>query len=336
MVNGSIAAAMYPSYPRRDLVRTIQQHRRAPGFRRESEARSRRSAKRPWNAGSCSPATAEGALTLDELRDMGRCAMERDPGLLARITGEVRPADAAILYLTSGATGEPKMALVSHGALSLPISTWARRCSRRRPEDATVAFLPSAHIAQRVVIELLPAAHRHAGHFRRKPAQAAAGHQGGAAHHPAGAAAHVGAHSIPPCARKSASARRPFARPSTARWGWALPRRATAAPGKPVPARIRGPLKLADLLFFRKIRSRFGGRLRVAASGAAPLGKELAEFYEAIGMPLVEGYGLTEGGVVVAQSASTVRAPAASASRFPASRCASPRTANCSSRAPPS
>ena len=38
--------------------------------------------------------------------------------------------------------------------------------------------------------------------------------------------------------------------------------------------------------------------MRVAASGAAPLGTDLAEFYEAIGMPLVEGYGLTEGGVV--------------------------------------
>src|SRR5207244_4454905 len=39
-------------------------------------------------------------------------------------------------------------------------------------------------------------------------------------------------------------------------------------------------------------------RIQVAASGAAPLSKDLAEFYEAIGMPLIEGYGLTEGGVV--------------------------------------
>ena len=67
--------------------------------------------------------------------------------------------------------------------------------------------------------------------------------------------------------------------------------------GRAVPVHIRAPLALADQLFFRKVRGRFGGRLKVAASGAAPLSKDLAEFYEAIGMPLIEGYGLTEGGV---------------------------------------
>jgi len=67
--------------------------------------------------------------------------------------------------------------------------------------------------------------------------------------------------------------------------------------GKRVPLRIRLPLDLAHRAIFGKIRERFGGRLRVAASGAAPLGADLAEFYEAIGMPLIEGYGLTEGGV---------------------------------------
>src|ERR1039458_5731807 len=67
--------------------------------------------------------------------------------------------------------------------------------------------------------------------------------------------------------------------------------------GKPVAWRLRLPLRAADRLMFQRIRARFGGRIRVAASGAAPLSKDPAEFYEAIGMPLVEGYGLTEGGV---------------------------------------
>jgi len=58
-----------------------------------------------------------GVMSLDELRQAGREAMERDPDLWPRLSRQVRADDPAILYLTSGATGEPKMALLSHGAL---------------------------------------------------------------------------------------------------------------------------------------------------------------------------------------------------------------------------
>ena len=81
-------------------------------------------------------------------------------------------------------------------------------------------------------------------------------------------------------------------------WDSRWRRRSAAGKGSRSPCGWRAPLAIADRVLFRKVRARFGGRLRVAASGAAPLGKDLAEFYEAIGMPLIEGYGLTEGGVV--------------------------------------
>ena len=60
-----------------------------------------------------------------------------------------------MLYLTSGATGEPKMALVTHQAIVSNIDM-GPAVLPLGPQDSTVAFLPSAHIAQRVVMEFLP------------------------------------------------------------------------------------------------------------------------------------------------------------------------------------
>ena len=68
--------------------------------------------------------------------------------------------------------------------------------------------------------------------------------------------------------------------------------------GKTVPFLMQISLKFFDALMFSKIRARLGGRLKTPISGSAPLSKDLAEFYASIGMPLREGYGLTEGGVI--------------------------------------
>ena len=291
---GAIAAALYPSYPPKDLVRTIQNCRAKALFVEDPKTlemlRDAPDIPRILLTGE-----AAGALSLEQLRARGRQALAEDSGYLSRLKAEVTPSDYAILYLTSGATGEPKMALVTHsavvanldmGPVALPIG----------PNDATVAFLPSAHIAQRVVIELLTMRLGTPVTFAEslmklpqdirtvRPTMLLA---------PPRMWERIYSTICTELRKRPAVARKAF----YGALGLGLAAAHYKRQGKPVPARIRAPLKIADRLFFQKVRARFGGRLAIAASGAAPLGKDLAEFYEAIGMPLVEGYGLTEGGV---------------------------------------
>jgi long-chain acyl-CoA synthetase len=66
------------------------------------------------------------------------------------------------------------------------------------------------------------------------------------------------------------------------------------ARGAPVPAGLRAKRGIADRLVFTKVRAALGGRLRLPGSGGAPLAKEIAEFFDAVGVRITEGYGLTE------------------------------------------
>jgi long-chain acyl-CoA synthetase len=295
LTNGSIAAALYPSYPAPDLMRTIKASGARAVFVEDPTMLKPLRAAHPehW---ILLTGEAEGALSLDALRQLGRDALAADPGLLAHIRSSVSPADLAILYLTSGATGEPKMALVTHqsvvanidmGPAALPLG----------PKDSTVVFLPSAHIAQRVVMEFLPMRCGMPVTFfesllklpqdirKVRPTILLA---------PPRMWERIYSTICTELRKRPNAIRKAF----YGALGMGLAAARYRHKGLPVPARIRLPLAVADRIFFHKVRSRFGGRLRVAASGAAPLSKDLAEFYEAIGMPISEGYGLTEGGVV--------------------------------------
>jgi long-chain acyl-CoA synthetase len=236
-------------------------------------------------------------LTLESLRADGERRLAEDPQAFERIRTEIQDSDLAVLYMTSGATGEPKMALVTHRALVFNIDM-APRVLPVGPQDVTVAFLPSAHIAQRVVVELVPVRQGCCVCFSeslaRLPAEIRA-FQPTFFLAPPRVWERVYSTITTEIRKRPAVVRKLFY------MGVGVGSEASRLrqAGKPVPAWMKASLRIFDRLVFRKIRERLGGRLRIAASGAAPLGKDLAEFYAAIGLPLVEGYGLTEGGVAV-------------------------------------
>jgi long-chain acyl-CoA synthetase len=294
LANGSIAAAMYPSYPPRDLIRTIEAIRARAIFVEDPKT-FRALSGAPVEHWILMTGEAPGALTLDALRARGREAITHDPQLIGRITSAVAPGDTAILYLTSGATGEPKMALVTHASIVSNIDM-GPAVLPLTPQDSTVAFLPSAHIAQRVVIEFLPLRCGMPVTFSEsllKLPQEIRKVRPTILLAPPRMWERIYSTICTELGKRPAPIRKAF----YGAIGMALAAARYRHEGKSVPWRIRAPLALADRIFFQKVRGRFGGRLTVAASGAAPLSKNLAEFYEAIGMPIVEGYGLTEGGV---------------------------------------
>jgi long-chain acyl-CoA synthetase len=295
MANGAIAAATYPSYPDPDLIRTLATVNARAAFIEDPKIFQALNSA-PVSHWILLTGEAPGAITLEALRARGRQTLAADPGLTARIRDSLSPADPAILYLTSGATGEPKMALVTHQAITSNLEM-GPAVLPLGPQDSTVAFLPSAHIAQRVVMELLPIRCGMPVTFAEsllklpqdirkvRPTILLA---------PPRMWERIYSTVCTELRKRPAAARKVFYGGIALGLAAARYRRE----GKPVPLHLRVSLAIADRLLFRKVRARFGGRIRVAVSGAAPLSKDLAEFYEAIGMPIIEGYGLTEGGVV--------------------------------------
>ena len=300
MSNGSIAAALYTTYPLPDQIGNLRGCDAKAVF--VEDAKSMQALINAAGAPGLPvqwiviTGDAGNALSLEKLRAEGREALREDARAFEEIRAEVKTADLAILYLTSGATGEPKMGLVTHGAVLANIDM-APQALGLTPGDSTISFLPSAHIAQRVVLEMLPLGMGIPVWFSEslaklpnelktiRPTFLLA---------PPRVWERIFASINTEIKKRSAVSKKLFH--GAVGLGAEVSR--LREEGRPIPKWMTSTLKLADRLVFSKIRERLGGKLRLAASGAAPLGKELARFYAAIGMPLIEGYGLTEGGVL--------------------------------------
>ncbi|MFC6874870.1 AMP-dependent synthetase/ligase [Halobellus marinus] len=212
------------------------------------------------------------------------------------------PDDPASLIYTSGTTGRPKGVELTHGNFRANVGQCYRRFSDRpespitglSPDSTTLSFLPLAHVFERLV-----------GHFLIFAAGATVAY----AENPdtlrddfRTVRPTVGT-SVPRVYEKLYDAVRAAARESPVKrrlFEWAVDvgrtYQATDDPGR----LLTGKYRLADRLVFSQVREALGGRIELLISGGGSLSPELCRLYHAMGLPILEGYGLTETAPVLA------------------------------------
>ncbi|WP_455432401.1 AMP-dependent synthetase/ligase [Thermocatellispora tengchongensis] len=214
-----------------------------------------------------------------------------DPAAYDAMVDRIGPADLATLIYTSGTTGRPKGVELTHGNW-LYAARAAREIALLAPDDLHFLWLPMSHsfgkLLEVVVIETgTPTAidgriDRIAANLAelRPTVMAAAPRIFEKIHN-----------TVVATVRREGGLK-----PRIFRWAREVGvrmSRARQAGVTPSPW-LRARYALADRLVFAKLRARFGGRIRYFISGSAPLSPEMAEFFDAAGMTILEGYGLTE------------------------------------------
>jgi long-chain acyl-CoA synthetase len=230
-----------------------------------------------------------GAMTLDELRQRGAAV---PPERVHERIAATDPGDVATLVYTSGTTGPPKGCMLSHENFLATMRAYSQQLGLG-PDAAMFQFLPLAHvlarIAQAVTLSVGGRVVYWGGDMSKLVDEL-----------PAASPTHVPA--VPRIYEKIHGAvagkvaeGRPYER-VLFEWAVRVGGRARAA----LRARRQPDLltdlqyRLADRLVLSKVRRAFGDRLELAMVGAAPIAAELLAFFDACGVLVLEGYGLTE------------------------------------------
>ena len=233
---------------------------------------------------------ASGAITLQELCSRGDYVTAEE--VEARVR-EVAPEDVATIVYTSGTTGPPKGCELTHANFLSAAAMYRGQLELDDVQPVIYMFLPLAHvlarIAQTVVIDiggtlvywrgdpkriLEEVVETEPTHFVGVPRIYEKLHTGVIS-----AVAGAGPH-----------ARLLFA------WALEVGRRASQVEraGRTLGPISRARLRVAEAVGLAKVRALFGPRLKLALVGAAPIDRELLEFFDACGVRVLEGYGMTE------------------------------------------
>jgi long-chain acyl-CoA synthetase len=228
-----------------------------------------------------------GATTLAELEAAGE-RLADSAGLLERRAAAVHPSAPATFVYTSGTTGPPKGVVLTHENFCFECAALSD-CLPIGEDDEQLLFLPLAHIFAKILY--LSSIHNGSRIAFAESIEKVV--QNFSEVRPT----FVG--SVPRIYEKvytkvtGAAQQAGGLRLRVFQWATATGRRNSLAVRQ---GRKAGGLgyALAHRLVFRKIEALFGGRLRFFISGGAPLSREIAEFFHAAGLLILEGYGLTE------------------------------------------
>jgi long-chain acyl-CoA synthetase len=237
------------------------------------------------------PGKDEGTLGLDALRDLGRERLGTLGPEIERRIGRQGRNDLATIVYTSGTTGPPKGVLQTHGNHLSTIEAIAR-VGLAREGDIDLFFLPLAHSFARMI--------EYYGLYVGTTTAFAQSIDTLSAD-----IAETSPQLIPAVPRvyekiygRILATRTAGSAAKRAIFDWALAvGRAWSArvqAREPVPLPLQALHAVADRLVFRKIHDVLGGQVRFLVSGGAPLAREIAEFFHAVGLLVLEGYGLTE------------------------------------------
>lgn len=232
-------------------------------------------------------------MSLAALRELGREHARQHPTAMADRVGGVKPHDLAILVYTSGTTGKPKGAMHSHQGLVYTVRGYNTLIARD-DRDECMCFLPLCHIAERMGGEYFSLYTGAKLNFVENPETVPENVR---------EIAPTVFTAVPRVWEKFYSGvmitLKEAGKLQQAAYAWAIGTGQQVADlvmqGKAVPGGLRLRFKLARLLVLDNVRKLIGiHRARFLVTGAAPISPELVRWYLALGVPMLEVWGMTE------------------------------------------
>lgn len=232
-------------------------------------------------------------ISLAALRELGRAHLAQHPGMVEARVAAVKPDDLAILVYTSGTTGRPKGAMHSHQGLVYTVRGYNTLIARDQ-NDECMCFLPLCHIAERMGGEYFSMYTGAKLNFVENPETVPENVR---------EIAPTVFTAVPRVWEKFYSGVMITLKEASpmqqAAYAWAIGVGQQVADlvmaGQPVPGGLRMRFKLARLMVLDNVRKLIGiHRARFLVTGAAPISPDLVRWYLALGVPMLEVWGMTE------------------------------------------